>query len=197
MVEAGERYRRRRRRSRGRAASPLRHPAVGRFAALVVAVLALADVAFTASALRGAALAYGLVGPGMSKDDVRYAMGAPASATDATGGGVWTYRQGSGRYRVAFDPQGRLTRVSCTGDRLDSADCPDLLGLHLGTPEEQVWYALGAPDDQRYAGDAKLLAYRSLGVTFTLRRLQVVEISLAGGGGGLAYLSRLPRLLVP
>lgn len=197
MTEANSTYRRRRRRSRKARHSPFRHRSTGKIIAGVVSVLAVVDVVGTVAALHASTVAYGLVGPGMSRDDVRYAMGEPASRTQTQAGGIdWLYRQGSGRFRVRFDSRGIFSRATCGSESADVSDCPEVLGLHLGTGEEQVWDALGAPERQGYAGDTKVIEYPSLGLGFGLRRLQVVQISLSADAGN-AYLARLPRVLLP
>ena len=87
-------------------------------------------------------------------------------------------------------------RVACSNGRAPSGDCPDVLGLHLGSGEEQIWYALGAPDQQGYSGDIKVMIYRPLGLTFSLRQFQIVGIAYRQPSAS-SYLERLPRVLVP
>ncbi len=51
------------------------------------------------------------------------------------------------------------------------------LGVGINRTENEVWTALGAPDQQRYYGETKVITYNGLGVEFTLERYTVKGIA--------------------
>lgn len=187
-----------RRSSRSRTSATRRAPLGGRLAgagvgrAILYAMIALtvAHVAFTAYQLREATRSYADVPIGIGRAEARYILGAPA-----TSGDDWTYRSGSAVTRLSFaGPDGGVAAVECRDDRLEGA-CPPTARAATGEFEDRIWYRHGAPDDYRYEGDTKVIAYRDLGLSFGLRKFQATSIRLERPAG--SWLVRLPRVLMP
>lgn len=199
-VRAGSEVRKRRSRSarRSGALPILADPRFGRW--LLLAMIAAA-IAYAGSALwtaRMLANTYSGLVLGMPRADVRYFMGPPPEpARGADSAPVWTYRADTATTRVHFDGAGRISRIACSDEQASVSTCPDTMGLGLGTAEDVIWSRLGAPTEQSYAGDTKLLYYRDLGLQFALRRFQVVGIALGSRPSRLSYLPRAARLMLP
>lgn len=194
--------------------SPLRNPNAGRVILGAMAALTLVYVVFTLYTVRHAAMFYGDITIGGTRRETRYAMGTPATIAPPAGPATstqddaaleraprWYYRAGTATTALDFGENGRLRSVTCGDVRLDSFGCPPALGVTLGMFEDEIWYRLGAPDHESYQGDTKNIGYDGLGLTFALRKFEVVAIKLAdaraNGGGAFPYLSRVPRLLRP
>ncbi len=171
----------------------------------VMAAVSLAYVGSQAYAVRQASRFYSDLALNIGRPDVRYFLGAPAQVADAAGRSVsqdsatrWFYDRDGGRVEVVFSDEGGLIeRITCRDRGTSALSCPSTLGLSVGSGEDKVWNRLGAPDVQRYVGDAKVIEYRSLGLRFTLRRFLVSEIELERHEGGGSPFDRLISVLIP
>ena len=111
---------------------------------------------------------------------------------------AWRYDEpGGGITRMSFDSAGRIDDLECSSQSAAADSCPGVLGLGIGSNELAVYDRLGRPNQERYAGDAKVMSYDGLGLSFTLRRLVVVRIGLSRHDGFMTYLGRGFRSLVP
>lgn len=187
----------RRRRSAGapaRDVALLRSPHLGRRVAFAVALLAAVLIAYAGYLAYHAARNYGAVPLGISRAEVRYLYGAPAMIDPADT--MWRYASGGAVNSFRFGPDGALATVSCTVTDSRGA-CPDVLGVAIGTGEDDVWSTLGTPAEQTFPADAKLLDYPGLGVRVLLRRGVVVALEHRRHAGRLGFLPHAIQLLIP
>lgn len=149
--------------------------------------------------LRQAMHDFGGISVGMTAAEVRYALGNPAQ--DPSQGQPksreWRYSFERHTEVVTFDPAGRVARFSCRADNELLADCPEILGLHIGTSERDLLLRLGAPSKAELVGGEKVLEYPGAGLSFRLRKGGVVEISVAAAGGLRGQATQLAWLMLP
>jgi hypothetical protein len=92
--------------------------------------------------------------------------------------GEWSYSLPSGRIDVTFSTdKTAVIAIQCfSSDRLSR--CPTLAGITDGDREEEVVRIFGAPDSSRISGVTKTLAYRKIGVSFTLEQQKVYMLGI-------------------
>jgi hypothetical protein len=153
--------------------SALQHPAVSRFAPMVMAGAALFYLAGSAGWIYHAATVSGGLWRGMTKTDTRYISGPPAQE----GARQWVYVQGDTTVSLNYNDREQSEAILCYTRGAARGACPAFMGIGINTTEDTIWSALGTPDQQRYYGDTKVIAYSGLGVQFTLERFSVKGIA--------------------
>jgi len=156
---------------------------------------------------------FGMLSIGTPRADVRYTMGAPEragssletivpsqSADRAMALANWGYDLSSGgRYHVGFGGSSGdiVSQLICEDDKMSPISCPSKLGLPLGVFEDEIWYRLGPPVAQVYAGDVKRLIYPELGTTFYLKRFTLYKVELNERRNESQGILRAIRYLLP
>lgn len=122
---------------------------------------------------------------GMSENEVRYLLGPPTSistTTNLAGFEVWRYSADSDNFRknVVLGPSG-VAVMNCRAHF--SQQCPELLGIGIGTSEAELLDQLGEPSKAPEVGDdgIKDMRYgpRARQVQFELRQSAVSQIAVA------------------
>jgi hypothetical protein len=175
------------------ASSYLQHPAVSRFAPIVMAGVALLYLAGSAGLIYRAATVSGGLWRGMTKTDTRYISGAPA----VEGASQWVYHQGETTISLNYNDREQSDSILCYTRGASRGACPPFLGLGINTTEDTIWTALGTPDQQRYYGDTKVIAYSGLGVQFTLERFSVKGIAFVPVSRPDLTLFQAVRAMIP
>ena len=140
------------------------------------------------------ALVYNGIVVGSAAADVRYIIGPPKARED--GDAVWIYPAGENSdLRISF-ADGSAQSISCSDPGISGA-CAGTMGLGMGSTEERVLQRLGAPARQRYIGDAKVIEYPGLGLSFELRQFRIHRITLSTRPDRFSYLGYVPRIAVP
>lgn len=168
----------------------------GARAIFVTMVLATAIYAAnTFNTLRIATQSYGHLRFGMTLAEVRYALGHPAA--DKATGQHWAYAQDGVNLALDFDSSARLTAVNCNQAQDSLRQCPEVLGLRIGSSEALVRRRLGAPEAEQYSGTGKVMRYPGLGLEFRLRRETVEEITKSAPGDFAGTLRHAMWMLLP
>lgn len=214
MIKEEGRGSSRRRRSRsGGKSELLRDPRINRVLWWVMLGLASAYIGLGVRDSFRSNRDFGMLSIGVPRVDVRYTMGPPEragrssesimlsqSADRAMGLASWGYDLSSGgRYYVRFGGSNsdRVDQLTCEDDKMSPISCPSKLGLRLGVSEDEIWYRLGPPLKQVYAGDVKRLIYPELGTTFHLKRFTLYKVELNERRNGSQGLLRAIRYLLP
>lgn len=173
--------------------------AITRGVGIAMVVLAVLYVVVVAYQARHASRIYADIGLGMTRAEARYFLGRPtAVAGTASLGERWTFTRAADTMAVRFAPDtDRVSAVACVSSQASTLACQPTLGLGTGTTEDVVWSRLGPPDSQRFSGPDKVITYRALGLTFTLREFAVTQVALSDEDGAGGFWRRLPYLLLP
>lgn len=173
------RVRKRRPRKQQSVASPLGQAIARQVFVAMVAIgvfygaYALYQVWTAAGPMQGVSL-------GMTRQDVRYRLGAPVENPQAPT--VWLYAVGGNRLTLHFGDDQRVSEVTCEEGASAQQPCTNILGVMIHSSEAAVKLKLGSPDWEGYDHGDNLLGYKGLGVVFTLRQARVTAISLRGAG---------------
>ena len=173
------RVKKRRPRKQQSVASPLGQA----FARQVFVAMVAVGVFYAAHAIYQAWTAVGPVqgvSLGMTRQDVRYRLGAPVENPQAPA--AWLYAAGGNRLTLYFGDDQRVSEVTCEEDASAQQPCANILGVMIHSSEAALKLRLGSPDWQGYDHGDKLFGYKGLGVVFTLRQSRVSAISLRGSG---------------
>lgn len=196
MTAATETRRRRSGQAGRRETSALASPRFGRRLFVVMAVIAIGYVGIMLYGAVHGARTFGMAYMGMTRAEVRYFYGVPAA--QGAGDMLWRSREGDAETSFLFDRADRLDVIGCRGIAgRAGADCPDAFGLHLGDGEDAVWIKLGAPTDETFAGDSKIMAYPALGIRLKLRRAVIVAIEHRHVSGTTSFALRALTLIGP
>lgn len=95
----------------------------------------------------------------------------------------WQYPAGdplsAGPYvSVEFDTTGVVKSISCYDTSPSGIHCPSLIGVSIGSTEEQVVDLLGAPDRSSLEGVTKTMSFDDVGIELFLSKRRVYLISL-------------------
>lgn len=196
MTTATQTRRRRTAKGGGGQAGTLTSPQFGRRLFVVMAVVGALYAGIVLYGAVHGARTFGMAFMGMTRAEVRYFYGVPTA--QQAGDMLWRVRDGDAETSLLFDPADRLAVVGCRGIAGSvGADCPATFGLHLGDGEEAVWTRLGAPTDESFAGDSKVMTYPALGIRLKLRRATIVAIEHRHISGTVAFALRAATLLGP
>lgn len=145
--------------------------------------------------VRNTSQSFGQLRIGMAMAQVRYALGH--SAADTATGQHWNYTHDGVSFALDFDKTARLSGVNCRQSEASLRNCPEVLGLHIGSSEAAVRRRLGAPAAEHFAGTDKVMRYPGLGLEFTLRREMVEEITKTAPGAFAERLRHAMWMLLP
>ena len=161
-----------------------------------MAAIAVVYAGFMLYRVTHAARTFGSAFMGMTREQVRYYFGAPdAQRSDGT---VWRVRDGDAATSFLFDARDQMMAVGCAAARVGGGgDCPDVLGLRLGSSEDAVWERLGVPTAVGYVGDSMIMDYPELGIRLKLRRAAIVAIEHRHISGTIPFALRALSLLAP
>lgn len=86
---------------------------------------------------------------------------------------------------VYFDKDSLVARVSCNDyDHVTNITCPPLIGITLGTSEEEVLKTLGKPSQSTITYGLKWIRYDELGLELNLQKGSVIGLALTRRRGG-------------
>jgi len=199
---SGDAKRTRRRRSSGggssgrgltTASSYLQHPAVSRFAPIVMAGAALLYVVGSAGWIYHAATLSGGLARGISKTDTRYILGTPAQE----GATQWVYTRADSTMSFNYNDRDQAESILCYAHGANRGACAPFLSVGINTTEDAIWTAMGMPDRQKYYGDTKVIAYSGLGIQFTLERFAVKGIAFIPVSRPDLTVFQAARLMLP
>jgi hypothetical protein len=173
----------------------LRGPRGARAIFLAMSLAAAIYLASTYREVRAATQSFGQLRLGMTKDEVRYALGSPDA--DKAAGQRWDYLHDGVTLALSFDRAERLNSANCSQIEDSLRNCPEVLGLRIGSSEAAVRRRLGAPASEHFAGTDKMMRYPGLGLEFTLRRQMVDEISKSTPGTFAETLRHAMWMLLP
>lgn len=172
----------------------LRSPAVGQIITRSMLVVAILYAAFALYQVRTASFMYGPLILGMSRSEARYVMGSPQAAESETQS--WHFSERGRIISVRFGQDNRVFSIACRHQGETALFCPDLLGIEIGSGEDQLWRRLGG-GREAYRDNIKTMDYPELNAAFRLERLSVNEIKLTGPQHALSYLTVWLWGLVP
>lgn len=186
----------RRRRSTSKQATGIKSPRFGRNLFWGVVSASLLVGIYTAHQMRLASQLSGVLFAGATSEEVLYLRGTPANqSSDQT---IWTYAEGAGAQSVLrFAADNTLNSITCRGSSDAPEGCPDVMGVVLGTPEDQLINRLGPPGSSRFIPNGKVISYGDLGVAFIMREYRVQSITKVRRSGRFAYLPRVLWHLLP
>lgn len=191
------RRKRRRRKSKHQdkgALAWLRGPGGARAILAGIAVAALGYGAVTWQSTMAVTKGYLGISTGTPKAQVRYALGKPAeNETEAT----WHIAEQGLRLRVSFGQGDGVKAISCRQDPDRIQSCPQVLGIAVGSAEQDLVRRLGPASSEGFLGEDKLMVYPGLGYTFRLRRGLVEEITFHGSVSASAALYQVFWRLLP
>lgn len=191
---AQTRMRRRQRKRKRGVEGWLRSRRAGRLLTLSMALTTAAYVgANTFDAWTGSNR-YGDVHLGMTQDQVRTALGAPAGSSQD---GTWAHPFGGRSMLARYGADGLLQNISCREQPGSLELCPATLGIRIGTLERDLKLQLGAPDEVAASGSARLLHYHGVGLTFRLEESGVSEIRLSRSDNPFGFVRQVGWMLIP
>lgn len=147
---------------------------------------------------------YANVALGDSREQVRYALGAPETFIAARQPGDadenqdpkvitaadnplgfeamespgWLYENTRHRITVAFDPKThKVIWIGCYSQ--GSYECPSVFGLNDGDTEDELFEHLGKPNSERLDGTVKIVRYDSYNLTFYLVKKKVYMLRVS------------------
>lgn len=158
--------------------------------------ISLAITGYTVHRLRLASLTGGVLMPGMTEAEVRYLRNAPPTVT--RGGLTWIYPDSdTGHSVVRFSPGMNVRSISCFGVAGLPTGCTDILGVTLGTTEDNLVNRIGPPSSTTFIPNGKILVFNDLGLAFTMREYRVASITKFQRSGRLGFLPRAAWFLLP
>lgn len=104
-------------------------------------------------------------------------VGTTASQYDA-----WFFEGTAAGVLVNWTAKRTVASVECTDG--EAHDCPGVLGVVVGTPEQAVLARLGRPTSVAVEDGVKEMQYDDLGVTFRLTNRRVYSLILRPRSGG-------------
>lgn len=177
--------RRRKETSQLRGLERLRSPAVGQILSRSMVVVAILYAVSALYQVRTASYMYGPLMLGMNRSEARYVMGSPQAAESDTQN--WHFAERGRLISVGFGPDNRVFSIACRHQGEAALSCPDLLGIEIGSGEDQLWRRLGGAREA-YRDNSKTMDYPELNAAFRLEKLSVNEIKLTGPQHALSYL---------
>lgn len=188
--------RRKSRRSSSKSQKGLKSVFVAKLVRGAVVIALLAALVVAGQQLRLASLMFGPLTVGMPEQEVLYLRGQP-DRRDASGN-VWTYDDGlEARTLVSFGPNRNVQSITCASVTGGTIGCPAVLGLELGADQDQLVDRLGRPTSERYIPNGKILAYSDIGLHFTMRQYRITGVTKTSRTTRVAYLGRLPWIVLP
>lgn len=164
---------------------------------VAMTAVGLAYVGYNLYEVQLATSGYGAAQPGMTRDETRYMFGPPPPGSGGGRAALWRYRDGPAMTSMRFDETGRIAAAGCTDTTGGQTGCPGVLGVTIGSGEDQVADLLGAPERVAYSGNSKVIVYPDLGLRFQLRRYAVSAIQSERRTSRFSYLPRAIRMLLP
>lgn len=163
----------------------LRSLAVGQIIFRGMWVVAFLYAASALYQVRTASYMYGPLMLGMTRSEARYVMGSPQAAESETQN--WHFAEQGRIISVRFGQDNRVFSIACRHQGETALSCPDLIGIEIGSGEDQLWRRLGGAREA-YRDTSKTMDYPDLNAAFRLEKLSVTQIKLTGPQHALSYL---------
>ena len=91
---------------------------------------------------------------------------------------LWTYSEGTGAQSVLrFAADNTLDSITCRGSSDAPESCPDVMGVAIGTPEDQLINRLGPPGSSRFIPNGKVISLTRLSDDRTVTKQVPVGLS--------------------